>query len=267
MNDRTYEDWLALSLKHYQGGPHPVDLQAYKRRGLLMAERLGIPHARVLASFRYLYDVDFDTLPERFAIHLGRGCSNGAVWLLERTPAGTFYEVFHKVTYTRAGLINVVEKENEKPPPVPPYLPGGWIEELLYPLPDNVKVWMFGQVPGLIARWTGTAPRRIRFWNGAWEDLGDCRIEGPHKTTFPLDSTLPVPKDAAGVLRMAREVQAEIYHPFIRVDFYDTPNGIYWGEVTPHPGGGIGKFNVETDRRLGQLWTEASGIPARQKEA
>ena len=42
---------------------------------------------------------------------------------------------------------------------------------------------------------------------------------------------------------------------FVRVDFYDTPNGIYFGELTNTPSGGFLPFYPNSyDRYLGSLW-------------
>ena len=42
---------------------------------------------------------------------------------------------------------------------------------------------------------------------------------------------------------------------FMRVDLFDTPTGIYFGETTPYPGGGLSPFKPTTfDEKLGSYW-------------
>lgn len=42
---------------------------------------------------------------------------------------------------------------------------------------------------------------------------------------------------------------------FIRIDLFDTPAGIYFGETTPYPGGGLSPFNPKSfDAELGAHW-------------
>ena len=42
--------------------------------------------------------------------------------------------------------------------------------------------------------------------------------------------------------------------PFVRVDFYEVNDQIYFGELTLYPGAGFEEFRpVEYDRRLGDL--------------
>jgi hypothetical protein len=45
----------------------------------------------------------------------------------------------------------------------------------------------------------------------------------------------------------------------MRVDLYDLPDrGIFFGEITPHPGGGGPRFNDEWDAKLGAAWEAAA---------
>jgi hypothetical protein len=47
---------------------------------------------------------------------------------------------------------------------------------------------------------------------------------------------------------------------FVRVDLYDTPDRVYFGEITTTPVGGRLPFDsLEFDRYLGDLWGAARG--------
>lgn len=42
--------------------------------------------------------------------------------------------------------------------------------------------------------------------------------------------------------------------PFLRVDFYETDNSVYIGEMTLYPAGGLGRFtNDDIDKMLGGM--------------
>ena len=41
---------------------------------------------------------------------------------------------------------------------------------------------------------------------------------------------------------------------FIRVDLYDVEGSVWFGELTPYPGGGLDPFDPRLDRELGALW-------------
>ena len=44
--------------------------------------------------------------------------------------------------------------------------------------------------------------------------------------------------------------------PEVRVDFYDTPEQVYFGEMTFTNGGGFDRIlPIEFDKMLGDLWT------------
>jgi len=45
---------------------------------------------------------------------------------------------------------------------------------------------------------------------------------------------------------------------FIRVDLYDVDDKIYFGELTPYPGGVSAQFlPISADKALGELWRNA----------
>jgi hypothetical protein len=51
---------------------------------------------------------------------------------------------------------------------------------------------------------------------------------------------------------LARRLSGEL--PFVRVDLYSTPGGLFFGEMTLTPDGGGGRFEPpEWDRKLGDL--------------
>lgn len=41
---------------------------------------------------------------------------------------------------------------------------------------------------------------------------------------------------------------------FVRVDLYDVAGTVWFGELTPYPGGGLDPFDPVLDRRLGEWW-------------
>jgi hypothetical protein len=50
---------------------------------------------------------------------------------------------------------------------------------------------------------------------------------------------------------------------FIRADFYDTGERLYFGELTPCPGAGLDRFRPkEFDRYLGERWNLAGSAPS-----
>lgn len=69
-----------------------------------------------------------------------------------------------------------------------------------------------------------------------------------------LGAVMPRPDRLDEMLRVASEIGAD--YDFVRVDLYDAPDGIFFGELTPYPTGGMGKFSDSSfDRMLGDWWT------------
>ena len=47
---------------------------------------------------------------------------------------------------------------------------------------------------------------------------------------------------------------------FVRADFYDTPDRLFFGELTATPGCGLDRFDPPSfDRTLGALWHRSRG--------
>ena len=57
------------------------------------------------------------------------------------------------------------------------------------------------------------------------------------------------------MISVATDLAARV--DFVRVDIYETNNGIKFGELTNYPGGGIEKFVPESlDEALGTTWVQ-----------
>ncbi|MEX5300225.1 ATP-grasp fold amidoligase family protein [Kocuria sp. CPCC 205292] len=115
-------------------------------------------------------------------------------------------------------------------------------------LPNDHRFFVFDGVVKLVQvdspRFQGV---RRRFYTPEWEPLEDRH--GDKR----LADVVSRPVNLNVMLRMASEIGAE--YDFIRVDLYDTPDGIYFGEITPYPTGGLTKFsNHQFDLKLGRAW-------------
>jgi TupA-like ATPgrasp len=99
------------------------------------------------------------------------------------------------------------------------------------------------------------------FYDRAWTRL-PVTIDGKR----PIPGGLRPPKHWAEMLRYADALGEGL--DFIRVDLYDTPDKVYFGEMTTMPGSGTASYAPrEFDDYLGELWGDAPsqrrGTPAR----
>lgn len=130
----------------------------------------------------------------------------------------------------------------------------GYLIEKQIPTPDgeppnDLRFFVFDGAVRLIQidtpRFSGV---QRRFYTPDWEPYDV--IQGKAS----LGEVLPRPHHLDQMLRFASEVGAAF--DFVRVDLYDTPDGVYFGEITPYPTGGLSRFSDEGfDRMLGDWWT------------
>lgn len=137
--------------------------------------------------------------------------------------------------------------------------PPWWLEELLgdgQSMPMEWKFYCFadGTVPLVRQKRAVPGGYETEFWaitDSGWSRLG--LIEDNRKR----HARLPPPTDPQALLDAARAIGKEAARPFIRVDMYEVDGVPYFGEVTPEPSAGKGRFTPAWERRLGQHWAAA----------
>jgi hypothetical protein len=86
-----------------------------------------------------------------------------------------------------------------------------------------------------------------RFYTPAWEPLNE-RQGGK-----PLAPITGKPDNLEKMLAISSEIGRDF--DFVRVDLYDTKQGVFFGEITAYPTGGLAKFsNRSFDLELGAHW-------------
>jgi hypothetical protein len=85
------------------------------------------------------------------------------------------------------------------------------------------------------------------FYSPDWRRL-------PVRNRFPSGSLVPRPGGLNKMIRVAERLGASF--DFMRVDLYWHAGMVWFGEVTPYPGGGVEPFSPrDFDRQLGGAWT------------
>lgn len=116
---------------------------------------------------------------------------------------------------------------------------------------NDYKFYVFGGVPRLIhvdtSRFTGRQQRR--FYTPAWTAL-------EYSNAFPIGPVQAPPKFLDQMLAAVRDLGKAF--DFMRIDLYETEDQVFFGELTPYPGGGIHPFDpIEADYELGRFWLTA----------
>jgi hypothetical protein len=118
-------------------------------------------------------------------------------------------------------------------------------------LPD-FKFFAFAGEVALVQHDVGrfTAHRRS-LYTPDWQLLD---VTMGHEQAAPTAPPLHLEEMLAAAELMARDWD------FLRVDFYDLPGGIVFGEVTPYPTGGLDPIRpLDFDRELGDRWVLPTG--------
>jgi len=112
--------------------------------------------------------------------------------------------------------------------------------------PADSKFLVFGGRVALVQVDTGRfGEHRRRLYTRDWTpvDVVEDVAPGP---LAPPPATLPRMLEVAETLGAAFD--------FVRVDLYDVDGEVWFGELTPYPGGGLDRFDPALDERLGALW-------------
>ena len=206
---------------------------------------------RHLLAERYYITIDpdtipFDKLPDRFVVKSTHG-------------SGMVQIVTDKSTLDRATLIETCR---------------GWLRYSFY---EDTREWAYQNIePRIIVEQfiddgTGNTPNdyKLFVFDGAVEmiQVDTARFSDHRRRLYtPTWEKLPVwyaYDDISGEVPRPRHLQQMIAAAealgrgldFIRADFYDTPDRVYFGELTTTPECGYGLFRPdEFDHHLGRRW-------------
>lgn len=122
------------------------------------------------------------------------------------------------------------------------YLPANGLDEVI-----DYKFMCFNGLVKCIFTCTGRSDNdlRVDFFDPNWNHL-------PFSRHYPnADTLIPAPYNLDQMRILAETLSRNI--PFVRVDFYEIDNKVYFGEMTFYPGSGFEEFNSEVwDYELGE---------------
>src|SRR5579859_3857349 len=197
-------------------------------------------------------DIPFDKLPDRFVVKATHGCGYNylvpdrarlnkdevvarcAVWL-----NSNFYNVTREWAYKDIKPRIIVEE---------------FIDDGTGPNPIRYKLLTFHGRVGAIYVGVGTPGQsRCGFYERSWS-----RIPATLSRKRQIEGDLARPRHLDDMIAYAEALGEGL--DFIRVDLYDTPDRVYFGEFTTTPGAGTDAYRPhEFDYHLGALWSYRSG--------
>jgi hypothetical protein len=242
---------------------HPIWNANAKIAGRSLAASLGVSVPRLLAGpmpGKGLEQPD----AERFVVKPVEGHSGRGVYALVRDGEGLWSVLDDRPIgwdEIRSRLAAEAEAERisreafveELIPGDPP--PGSSAEDRARALPFDWKCYCIGAQVEVVMQKDGRGRRgnrgaQYKFWTRELTELGPVR----HQQRY--DASLPPPRHPRDLVENAERVARALPGPFVRVDLYDGPEGVVFGEITPHPGGEQ-RFTPDLDQRLGEAWERA----------
>ncbi len=195
-------------------------------------------------------DINFDELPQKFVIKSNCGWGGDQVIIVKdktkinidrvRRQANSWLVTWNNYFYQSFDW----EYENLKPRIL--------VEEFLEAIDGDVPDYKFhcfnGEPKAILTIEDRFKKGQIKktFLDDKWNVLP---IRRPHST---VNKNVKKPKLFDEMLKISRKLGEKF--PFVRVDFYNTDNKIYVGELTFYPGGGVEPFATkEWDIQLGEL--------------
>jgi FtsZ-binding cell division protein ZapB len=257
--------------RDYLTDPHPIWSVNSKVAGRSLATSLGVPVPRLLAGPIPLERLE-EPDAERFVVKRNKGADRKGLHALVRDGDRLWSVLDHRATSwdeVRGALAALIDaKRTSSEVLVEELLRSGHPERVL---PFDWKCYCIGGRVELVMqrdiRDQRYAPgRRFKFWSPpgpthCWplSTEGTDLVElGPVRHQDRYDTSLPAPSHPQELIQVAERVAGALPGPFVRVDLYDCPETVVFGEITPHPGRpGTQRFTPDLDRRLGVAFERA----------
>jgi hypothetical protein len=193
-------------------------------------------------------DINFDTLPNQFVLK----CTHDAASTIICNDKKSFDFESAKEKLTKALKINYYRYEN-KQWAYKNITPRIIAEKLIKNNSDakpieDYKFMVFNQRVKCTFVCSGRKSKeglKVTFFDNDWVKL-------PFERYYKSKDGIPKPKYFEKMKLLAEKISKEVGNQFIRVDFYEIDDKIYFGEITFYPGGGIEDFTPEKwDYELG----------------
>lgn len=248
---------------HERPNRSPRSRVSDKRFSKALASSLGVRVPTELKAWPDLDSIDLGPLPDEFVLKSIGGASSRGVFPLRR-DAGAYRLISTGDTITldeiRAEIRAHMERDATRPSYDrirPPFYAEEFVQDLsdTTEIPVDVKVYTFyGQVGQVLLRRVSRHGDRsgigYRYLGPDGRDLGDV------SRGRATDPAVPVPDRFDEIIAAAERISLATGLAFVRVDLYQTRNGVVFGELTPCPGEPQ-HYTDEHDLHLGRLWQEA----------
>lgn len=194
-------------------------------------------------------DIDWDSLPQKFVLKTTHGGGGSGVVICKDKA------IFNKadaITKLKESMNRCIYKSLREWPYKD--VPRKIIAEqyLSHPNNESLKDYKFFCFNGKVEFFKVDFDRFTDHGANYYSLAGDILEFGEKAYPRRLDIEIDLPKSLNQMILIAEKLSAGLQ--FLRVDFYDVENKIYFGELTFYPSSGIEQFSpVEWNEKLGNL--------------
>ena len=245
-NPKSFNEKLQW-LKLYDRKPEYTDMVDKYKVKEYISKKIGKEYViPTLGVYEKFDDIDFDKLPNKFVIKCNHD-SGGLVICKDKKTFDiktarkkinthlkrNYYYVHREWPYKNVSPLIIIEKFMETE-----------YDDLI-----DYKFMCFNGKPEIIftctERFSGNG-LKVTFFDPKWHQL-------PFERYYPKSKEkINKPKNLKKMLELAKILSKDI--PFVRVDFYEINNKIYFSELTFYPGSGYETFTPEDwDYKLGDM--------------
>lgn len=227
-------------------------------------EQLAIPNLelpKLYGTYENLDSVNLNDLPDSFVIKPDAGLASLGVIAVRRTRNGEFENLLEGKTQSWTEIVENFEKLRVKNKV---RLSSALIAEELLSDPETPgrvpSDWKFFVGAGKVflsykvTRIPDNGPKGFKNTFAVWDaDLNPHPQLHSNRTSDPK---AVLPTNIHDLIAMAETIAGCFAQPVCRIDLYNLPGRIVFGEYTPNPGGNY-DVGLEQDERLGRIWLEA----------
>lgn len=250
----TFEEKLSwLKLNSYSNDPLISRCaDKYRVRGFVREQGFADLLNDLIAAWDQVADIDWDNLPERFALKCNHGSGyniicpdkskldiRNTVSTLEQWMQDDFWKLFAELNYKNIPKKIICES---------------YLDTDQGTLPTDYKIYCFNGKPTVILM---ISNRDIMakgiFMSTDWKIVANT-------TKYAVMENLPSRPESLNLMLSAAKALSEPF-PFVRVDFYECKGKAVFGEMTFTPGGGIHVSQTRVDGKdMGELLNISSTI-------
>ncbi|WP_179009401.1 ATP-grasp fold amidoligase family protein [Winogradskyella forsetii] len=227
-NPQTYTEKLQWLKLFYRNDSMPIVTDKYEVHSYL--SKLGYKHLLndVIGVYTNADDIDFDTLPKSFVAKATHGCSSNLICKDKNELDWSKWQNIMN-SWLKLNVYALGREWNYKD-----IKPRIIIEKLIehQPLIDYKFMCFNGEPKYLQINNDLDGVHYVDFYDIDWN-----RVDFTYNKFKKSNHVLPIPPQFEEMKRLATKLSAPF--PYVRVDFYNPPGKILFGELTFFPGSGL----------------------------